>query len=72
MNLEHGDKVRVKRDIYRCESPLPYATAGEEGTVVECFRPHGTGANEKKPWYAKVMMPGLVIKTLRLTSLEAI
>jgi hypothetical protein len=65
--IRQGHRVRVLRDIRRFEGP--YAFEGEEGIVLETFRPPSSAANLLGPWYAKAQI-GTQIKTLRLTSLE--
>lgn len=67
--IEKGHRVRVARDIVRVEGP--YAQAGEEGEVIETFRPPNSGANAPWIWHAKVLMDSpKAIKTFRITSLE--
>lgn len=67
MNIAPGHSVEVLRDIHRREGL--YAKQGEQGKVLEVFRPQPTGTEEIKPWYAKVLIDGKV-KTFRLTSLK--
>lgn len=71
MSFYVGDKVRVNKDITRVEGP--YAQEGEEGKIIEIFRPQPTGMYEVKPFYAKVRIireRSTPILTFRLTSLE--
>lgn len=70
MNFKKNDRVKVARTINRAEGL--YAEAGEQGVIKECFRPKSSGANQKSPWYAKVIMSDGKIKTFRLTSLIAL
>lgn len=68
-----GQKVRVKRDIFRAEDPQkPYSLGGEHGEILEIFRPIPTGGGEVKAPCAKVRVADGSIRTLRLTSLEAL
>lgn len=68
-----GQRVRVKRDIFRAEDPQnPYSREGEQGEILEIFRPIPTGGGEVKALCAKVRVEDGSIRTLRLTSLEAI
>jgi hypothetical protein len=68
-----GDKVKVKRDIYRwvdikgIRQLGAYALEGEVGKVLEVFDSH-PGDYEWRP-NAKVLI-GDEIKTFRLTSIE--
>ena len=72
MSFHVGDKVSLKRDIFRAESKLPYARAGETGDIRELFQPPAPdGHNVIKTWYAKVMMHD-TLKTFRLTSLQRV
>jgi len=71
MSFHVGDKVRVNKDITRVEGP--YAQEGEQGTILEIFRPQPTGFGERKPPYAKVRVIrewSTPILTFRLTSLD--
>jgi len=71
MSFHIGDKVRVNKDITRVEGP--YAQEGEQGTILEIFRPQPTGFGERKPPYAKVRVVrerSTPILTFRLTSLD--
>lgn len=73
MRFYIGDKVRVNKDITRAEGL--YAQEGEQGTILEIFRPQPTGFGERKPPYAKVRVIrewSTPILTFRLTSLERI
>ena len=73
MSFHVGDKVRVNKDITRVEGP--YAQAGEQGTIIEIFRPQSTGAFEQKQPYAKVRIIrkwSTPILTFRITSLERV
>ena len=73
MSIHVGDSVRVNKDITRVEGP--YAKKGEQGTVIDIFRPQPTGFGEKKPPYAKVRVTrewSTPILTFRLTSLERV
>jgi len=64
-----GDVVEVNKDIHRAQGF--YAKTGERGTIIEIFRPIGTGAGEKKALCAKVKInDSQAIKTFRLTSLD--
>lgn len=65
-----ADSLQFVKGISRRK--VLYASKGEAGTVKELFRPEPTGGREVKPWYAKVVMGGGVIKTLRLTSLRKV
>ena len=70
MSFHVGDKVRVNKDITRAEGP--YAQEGEQGTILEIFRPQPTGSGERKPLCAKVRVIrkwSTPILTFRLTSL---
>lgn len=71
MSFHVGDKVRVNKDITRVEGL--YAQEGEQGTILEIFRPQPTGFGERKPPCAKVRVireRSKPILTFRLTSLE--
>ena len=73
MSIHVGDSVRVNKDITRTEGP--YAKKGEQGTVIDIFRPQPTGFGELKPLYAKVRVTRegcTPILTFRLTSLERV
>jgi hypothetical protein len=69
MTFKPGDKVRLKRDIFRSESPEPYSKIGDTGEVIEVFYPHNSGAMAPKIPHAKVLIDDK-IKTFRLSSIE--
>lgn len=70
MNLQSGDRISLRRDIVRHEGP--YASIGDQGTILSIFRPIPTALMETKPLSAKVQMDDGPIKTFRLTSLKKI
>jgi len=69
MTFKPGDKVRLKRDIYRSESPEPYSKEGDIGEVIEVFYPSNSGAMAPRIPHAKVLVDDK-IKTFRLSSIE--
>jgi hypothetical protein len=69
MTFKPGDKVRLKRDIYRSESPEPYSKMGDTGEVIEVFYPLNSGAMAPRIPHAKVLTEDK-IKTFRLSSIE--
>ena len=69
MSFKPGDNVRLKRDIYRCESPEPYSKEGDTGEVIEVFYPPNSGAMTPSIPHAKVLIDDK-IKTFRLSSIE--
>jgi hypothetical protein len=69
MTFKPGDNVRLKRDIYRSESPEPYSKEGDIGEVIEIFRPPNSGAMALGIPHAKVLIDD-TIKTFRLSSIE--
>lgn len=76
--FKQGDKVKLKRDIYRWthdESPrqnVLYAKEGEVGEINELFVAESSAGMERSArWYAKVLIENQ-IKTFRLTSIEKV
>jgi hypothetical protein len=75
--FKSGDKVKVKRDIYRWSfvsgkgysEEILYSKEGEIGEVFEVFYPDNSGANLPKIPHAKVLIEGQT-KTFRLSSIE--
>ena len=47
-----GDVVEVNKDIHRAQGF--YAKTGEQGTIIEIFRPIDAGAGEKKRFMPKL------------------
>lgn len=68
MTFKPGDNVRLKRDIYRRESPEPYSKEGDTGEVIEVFYPI-TSDYLPNILHAKVLIDD-TIKTFRLSSIE--
>lgn len=76
--FKQGDKVKLKRDIYRWthnESPrqnVLYAKEGEVGEVIELFVGESSAGMERSArWNAKVLIENQ-IKTFRLSSIEKV
>jgi hypothetical protein len=70
MTFKPGDKVRLKRDIYRYSPELEtYAEEGDTGEIVEIFYPSNSSAMAPKIPHAKVLIDDK-IKTFRLSSIE--
>lgn len=77
--FKQGDKVKLKRDIYRWthqEQPrqnVLYAREGEVGEIIELFLSDDsrTVKGMKARWNAKVLIENQ-IKTFRLSSIEKV
>ena len=65
--LQPGNRVRVKREIYRYDLHL---NTGTEGTVLEVIY-SGTGVGERIP-YAKCLMDTGIIAALKISSVERV
>jgi len=74
-----GNKVKVKRDIYRMSNVINgryteevlYSKEGEVGEIIEIFYPPNSSAGAASKPHAKVSIQN-EIKTFRLTSIEKI
>ena len=74
-----GDKVKVKRDIYRQSAvngkgyteAVLYCEKGKEGEIVEIFYPPNSSALARPYPHAKVWIESYgYIRTFRLSSIE--
>lgn len=74
-----GDKVRVKRDIYRVPvvthedypNHVLYSKKNDSGEIVEIFYAENSAALAPKILHAKVLIENQ-IKTFRLSSIEKV
>lgn len=74
MNIKPGDRVLVKRDIFRwiggpCRERVLYAAAGTEGLVEACFKQAHSKLGHDVRWHVKVRV-GAELKTFRIQSVE--
>lgn len=75
--FKQGDKVKLKRDIYRwTHNEMPrqnvlYAKEGEVGEITEIFYPDAIGATLPRIPHAKLLIENQ-IKTFRLSSIEKV